>query len=236
MSIKVFEDKYEYLSHTWGYTPKEKTVTFKNNRTDRVYTQPLYEHLKGSLCRQERLDDTFDEFKEKAYKIYNNLYEYSDFISYAYPITVTNTVTKESFNQRIQHILKGSLPSDEKRRKYTKNNCQYFNDLAHNCRFIIDTNTFEDANSIVTVTDKTTGKEYKQYYCVHIKGCLPKEISYSNISRKEKFLIDLLEDQFKDIPIITGYRPKWLKGKEIDIYLPTFNIGIEYNRSYLSSF
>lgn len=192
--------------------------------------------MKGSLCKEERFDETFNKFKEKAYQLYDNQYEYEGFVSYDKPVTVINRDTGIKYKQRIQHILKGSRPSDEVKRIYTKENCQSFSDLVHNKRFIVDVNTFENINSIVTLTDTTTNLKYLQSYRHHIDGSLPKEISYSNISKMEKRIIEDIKSIYPNIEIISGYRPKWLKGKEIDIYLPIFKIGIEYNRYYLSSF
>lgn len=201
----------------------------KNNQSNRIYTQSIYEHLKGSRPRQEAIDETFDDFKVKAYKLYDSQYEYEDFISYGYPLTVINKSTGNKYKQRIQHILEGKLPSEESRRKYTKENCQSFSDVAHNKRFIVDIDTFYDANSYVKVYDTVTDKIYIQLYHVHIRGCLPKEISFSNISRKEQNLLNEIKHLYPSLEIISGYRPKWLKGKEIDIYIPQYNIGIEYN-------
>ena len=52
----------------------------KNNLSNRIYTQPIYEHLKGSKPRQETIDETFDNFKIQAYKLYDNQYEYVDLL------------------------------------------------------------------------------------------------------------------------------------------------------------
>ena len=207
----------------------------KNNHSGKIYTQLIYEHLKGSKPRQETLDNTFEKFKLKAYQMYDFQYEYEDFISTSHPVTVINKSTGLKYKQRINHILDGNKPSEESRRKYTKENCQSYSDLAHNYRFIIDVNTFQDSNSYVKIYDKVTDKDYIQLYHIHIRGCLPKEISYSNISRKEQSILKDISDLFPTLEIISGYRPKWLQGKEIDIYIPSLNIGIEYNRTYISS-
>lgn len=96
-------------------------------------------------------------------------------------------------------------------------------------RFKIDVNTFENANSKITLIDTITNLSYQQLYCDHIKGSLPKEISYSNVSRKELSLVNIIRDMYPDKEIILGYRPKWLNRKELDIYIPELNIAIEYN-------
>ena len=233
---KITKDDYEYISHTWGYSPIEKTITYLNKKLNKVYTQYLYDHLKYSLPHNEKSDLFFEDFKEKAKFIHNDEYTYHDFVDTTKPILVINKKTGKRYYQRILHILKGSKPSEEKRRKYTKENCQQFSDNIHKGRFSIDITTFENSNSIVTLTDLSSNIQYKQLYCSHIRGSLPKEISYSNISKKEKQIHDAIKEIFPSFNIIFGYRPKWLKRKEIDIYIPELNIGIEYNRSYLSSF
>lgn len=95
---------------------------------------------------------------------------------------------------------------------------------------------FEDANSTVILFDTVTQKEYSQLFCDHVKGCLPKEISFSSISRKESQLISKVKELFPKEEIIQSYRPKWLKRQEIDVFIPKYNIGIEYNRNSFSSF
>ena len=51
----------------------------------------------------------------------------------------------------------------------------------------------------------------------------------SNVSKAEKKLFDFIRDLgFKPYG---SYRPKWLKRKELDIYIPELNLAIEYNGS-----
>ena len=46
-------------------------------------------------------------------------------------------------------------------------------------------------------------------------------------SSEELNIANYLEN--RDLKVICNYRPKFLQGKEIDIFLPDFNLGIEYN-------
>lgn len=50
-------------------------------------------------------------------------------------------------------------------------------------------------------------------------------------SKPEEDLIEFIESKFPELFILTQYRPKFLDGKEIDIFLPSINVGIEYNGS-----
>lgn len=88
--------------------------------------------MAGNRTRQEISDEVFFNFLIKAKELYNGLYEYSDFKGTSYPLTVRNTKTGKCYKQRINHILDGKLPSEEKRRKYTKDNCQMYSDQVFN--------------------------------------------------------------------------------------------------------
>lgn len=63
------------------------------------------------------------------------------------------------------------------------------------------------------------------YYSEHTNLC-PK-CQKKTKSVKESEIKDFLETQ--GLKVIQSYRPKWLKGKEIDLYVPELNLGVEYN-------
>jgi len=49
-------------------------------------------------------------------------------------------------------------------------------------------------------------------------------------SKPEKELAEWIYNRLPDnTEVITSYRPSWLNGKEIDIYIPSLNLGIEFN-------
>jgi len=62
-------------------------------------------------------------------------------------------------------------------------------------------------------------------------GCSKCSNSF-NSSKEQKELSDWLSS-YTDVQL--SYRPKWMKGKELDIYLPKFNFAIEYNGVYWHS-
>lgn len=48
-----------------------------------------------------------------------------------------------------------------------------------------------------------------------------------NISMPEKCVAFYIDKYFPDT--ITNYRPSWLEGKELDVFIPSLNVGIEYD-------
>jgi len=79
-------------------------------------------------------------------------------------------------------------------------------------------------------------KKHKEYFYKdydHLRrgqGC--KKCSNSGISRPERYLVKFLK-QYTDV--IENYRPKWMHGLELDIYLPNFKLAIEHNGVYWHS-
>lgn len=54
-----------------------------------------------------------------------------------------------------------------------------------------------------------------------------------NISNAESNILDYCMDL--GVKVIKSYRPKWMDGKELDLFFPDFNFAIEYNGSYWHS-
>lgn len=227
--FKVFEKAainlhgavYTYLDYNYP----ERKVTYRVNETGKTYTQNIYEHLKGK-SKQECMDNTFKEFVRKAKLIHNSSYEYSDFVSTNLPVTVTNVTTGKTYKQRIQHILSGKKPQKDLC-KYSKESFQIQSNLVHNNRFICT--DYIDLNKMLTVYDTVTEMTFKQSAHSHLAGSLPKELSYSNTSKPEYELKKRLLALYPQCSVIEGYRPAFLKRKELDLYVPELNLAIEYN-------
>ena len=70
--------------------------------------------------------------------------------------------------------------------------------------------------------------EFTQYPSNHLKGHGCKSCANMELSSKaEKDLINFIVS--KGIDVIPNHRPAWLKGKELDLYIPSLNLAIEYN-------
>ena len=228
-NFEVFKQKaleegkvgYNYLEYKWS----ERKVVFFNTETEKVYEQDIYEHLKG-VCLTERKDITFKRFVDKAEVLHNFEYAYYDYVNYNEPLTVLHKATGLLYKQRIQHILKGCKP----KATFCKYSPETFAQLAselHRGRF--EYKDFRTLSESVTVIDTTTGLSYKQEARGHLRGSLPKEISFSNVSRVELEIQEILVNLFPDCTLITGSRPKFLNRKELDVFIPELNLAIEYN-------
>ncbi len=71
---------------------------------------------------------------------------------------------------------------------------------------------------------------FKQTPSNHLRydGC-PKCSFSKNRSKLESDIILIIREKFPNINIIQSYRPIWLNKKELDLFLPEFNIAIEIN-------
>ena len=62
----------------------------------------------------------------------------------------------------------------------------------------------------------------------HLRGRGCNECRFEkSTSEAENKITEFLKNL--NINVIQSYRPKWLDGKELDIYLPDYNLAIEYN-------
>lgn len=48
-------------------------------------------------------------------------------------------------------------------------------------------------------------------------------------SKVEKEILSYIKSLIPDIEVLENYRPSWLNNKELDIYIPLYNLAIEYN-------
>lgn len=218
---KYGSNTYKYINYDWEH----RTVTFESVKRSKTYSQNIYEHLKGH-CLDEKRDITFETFVEKANTLHNNQYEYSDFIDYNKPITVLNKATGKVYNQRIAHILRGCKPQEELS-KYTEESFIELSKKVHNNRFKVS--GYKDLNTEISVIDLQSGIEYQQLASSHLRGCLPKAISCSNVSKKECDIVTLLKETYPECTIVQNFRPAFLKRQELDIFIPELNLAIEYN-------
>ena len=90
-----------------------------------------------------------------------------------------------------------------------------------------DTFKVGDANRKVLITCNKHG-DFWQPVRTHIAGCIGCKRCHTKW-RKEHELLDELRLYLKDIVILHQYSPKWLKRQIFDIYIPDYNIAVEYN-------
>jgi len=80
------------------------------------------------------------------------------------------------------------------------------------------------------VCNTSKGKKWDNY-CINCINERANKIETLNISGSvgEQLLFTIVKKVFQDELIIRNYRPKWLEGLEIDIYLPNRKMGFEYD-------
>lgn len=85
----------------------------------------------------------------------------------------------------------------------------------------------KEVTIICNVHGEFTRKAYRVLQAVHACPiCATTAKSYP-----ETQITDYIKSICPDIEIIRSYRPFWLNGKELDLFLPEYNLAIEYNGS-----
>lgn len=74
------------------------------------------------------------------------------------------------------------------------------------------------------IHDVTYSQTPKQYFINN--GCYL--CSYSSVSKTELEIREFITKLYSGL-VLYNYRPSWLNGKELDIYIPDLNLAIEYN-------
>lgn len=70
--------------------------------------------------------------------------------------------------------------------------------------------------------------EFKQVVSSHLRGFGCRACAFdSSSSKTESELVEFFESN--GLTVISNYRPDWLNGLELDIYVPELNLAVEYN-------
>ena len=216
-------------------------VEYKNNYTKVCIICPVHGefwqtpkiHLSGRCpkCALEK-KSLKETFVVSANAIHHNKYDYSK-------VEYTNNKSKVciicpkhgEFWQNVQSHLKGfgcpecSKENYESHRKMTQTEFINKANEVHKNKYDYSKVNYKLSTVPVTIICPKHG-EFQQQPVVHLRnhGC-PKCRS----SKGELKLIDLLSTSFPNLEIIHHYKCNWLEKQHLDIYLPKYNIGIEFN-------
>lgn len=226
--IQILEDKfndiYDYsLAEYTGYAKKIKII---HKATQIVFEQRYDYHFNGKPSSS--LEFNFILYIEKCIEKFNNRFKYSDYKGYNKHVTIYDTMTGISYSQIAQeHYEEESTP------RYLKEYLSDFN-VFKNRAENIHKGIFEYLNynwteRRVTFKHLESGVVYTQNLYDHVKGSLPKELVGNAISKGERKLREFVESKFQYYEILYNKRFKFLDGKELDIYIPSFNLAFEYN-------
>lgn len=216
-------------------------------RCDKFFNQTPRKHLDGRGCKKcnnilrvEKLHnrDNKETFIEKAIKKHNNLYSYEK-VNYINSLTKVEIYCKKCDKNFIQipsnHISgKGCIHCKNRilgdRSKYTFD--IFLSKLSNYqiCNYTYDELEFEKRfsnqyNKMSVLCNKCESK-FDISIGSHINGhgC---PICNRNGGVNEIKLYNEILNRF-DLHIIKQYRPKFLKRQSIDIFIPSLEIGIEY--------
>lgn len=235
----VHGNKYDYSK-----------VEYVNNRTKVCiicpehgeFWQTPHDHLDkcgcpfcSSISRINKRKTPLNTFLERAKEVHGDKYDYSKTV-YKNAHTKISIICPEhgEFNITPNHHLKGQgcpLCGNERKGSYQKSNTEQFINKAteiHKGKYDYSKTDYKNNRIKVRIICPEHG-EFLQKPLDHLggHGC-PICGMKNNIS--EKLVFDAIKQYFPNT--IYQYRPQWLHGKtssqSLDIFIPDYNIGIEY--------
>lgn len=199
------------------------------------FTQKISIHLNGSGCSKCSFRSNNFEFVEKANKIHNNAYDYS-------PVNYINNITPIDikchkhgvFKTKPAYHLQGyGCPICSKNKQNTLLQSQFVEkaNKIHNNKYDYSKVKYLGRFDKVTIVCPKHG-EFIQTVGDHLQGCGCSSCANTINSSYELEIIDFIKNIDPNTDIIPQYR---LNSKELDIYLPKHNLGIEVNGVYWHS-
>ena len=233
--LKTHKNKYDYsLVEYVNSRTKVKIICSEHG----IFEQHVNNHIRGEGCPScgklnGRKKKTNEEFIKEAIEIHKDRYDYSK-TNYKDALSKLTIICKKhgEFEQIANEHLKGKNceKCSYEERSFNKRigSEELYERLifVHNNKYILDRNEIKNYNNtqkeFITVTCKKHG-QFIQRISNHLngQGCPKCAIL---MSKAEDEII-----QFLKPCINTIQRYKMSNKKEIDILLPTLNIGIEYN-------
>lgn len=225
---QVHNSKYEYSKVDYANNKKEICIICPIH--GEFYQSPI-SHLKGKGCQKCNggVRDTTEVFIEKARKIHGDKYDYSK-VEYKNSHTNVCIICPKhgEFMQIPNNHLCGNgckkCRTDKMKEILSFDKQQFIerSNAVHNGKYDYSKIKYINAKTPIEIICPLHGI-FKQIPDNHLKGCgCPKCGKIK--SKPEEEIIEIL----KPLECEQGNR-KILDGKEIDVYIPSLKIGIEYN-------
>lgn len=217
-------------------------VIYKNNYTKVIITCPIHgdfeqtpkNHLNGNQCPKCALINRSLKncFVEKANKVHGNKYDYSKAEYKTNKDKICIICPKHGeFWQNVQSHLRGyGCPICSKEHyvspvKLTQEEFIERSIKTHNGKYDYSKTNYIIGTEKVTIICPKHG-EFQQQAIMHMRGAgCPKCRS----SKGELQLLKLLKENFPNLEVKHQFKDEWLEKQHLDIYIPKYNIGIEYN-------
>lgn len=202
-----------------------------------LFEQRLRKHLEGSGCHlcARNIKKDINSFIIEANKIHNNKYDYSKslYTGSLNKLTITCPIHGD-FEQIASNHLRGFgckkcyLDNANLELKYTNDQFIYKSKLIHNYNY--EKTQYNNSKTKVIITCPIHG-DFEQIAGNHLSGFGCKKCS-ELISTKHQEIINWLND--KNIKLIINDK-NIISPYEIDIFIPSLNLGIEYHGLYWHS-
>jgi hypothetical protein len=232
----VHGDKYDYsLTNYNGKDKKVKIICPIHGE----FEQPAGSHLRGRNCYKcsNNFKSTNELFIEKAKKLHNDKYDYS-LVNYVNARVKVDIICKDHglFSIRPTNHLSGvgcrKCSIEENSFKLKKDTKTFISEvkMIHGDKYDYSLVDYVNSDNKVKIICPIHGK-FEQIANDHRigKGCGK---CCNKISKPEKNLLKFLDG------LNINYKPNdrvFLNGKELDVYIPSHNLAIEFNGLYWHS-
>lgn len=240
---EIHGDKYDYSKVEYkGDSVKVCIICPEHGE----FWQVPNSHLKGCGCpscsKVKHL--TTEEFIKRSKEIHSNRYDYSKtrYINIRTKVTITCPIHGDFEQNPKKHYLGQGCPQCGKKyaKEYKKGDYKHFIDesiarFGDVFEFPNIESEYENSHSKITIRCKSCGNEFVKIACDHITsttgGC---QKCHPLTSNGELELYGFCSDKIGNDNIIHGDR-KILNGRELDIFIPSLSMAIEYDGLYWHS-
>ena len=239
--IKEFQSIHgteEYDYSEVNYTGVSCKVFIKCNSCGLRHEWTALSHKKGRICpcnKKHHNKKTNKDYISELKEIYKNSFQYHlvNYIDSKKPVTLICNSCNTEFSQEASYLLSGRgcpICNITNRNKKFKSNTQEFIQKAkniHNDKFDYSLVNYKTAKDYIIIICPKHGK-FQQTPNNHLRGRGCNECRFEkSTSEAENKIVEFFKNL--NVNVIQSYRPNWLNGKELDIYLPNYNLAIEYN-------
>jgi phage FluMu protein Com len=232
----IHNNQYIYDNTIYNGNDKILNITCKEHGNFNLIAD---DHLSGRKCPKCKKSHalTKEEVLTKFHKIHNNKYEYPEFIyNTVYDYINITCLTHGDFKQKIMTHLRGHGCKECAKDSLRKDTYDFIkrSQIIHNNKYDYSQTHYKHSQQKLNIICPKHG-EFSQIARDHLlgMGCWKCGIEgREKTSSYEVDIINYIKSQIPNINIIQSYS---LHRKEIDIYLPEYKLGIEFNGNYWHS-